>query len=174
MLDLQADFSTNNPTLALAEAAMGCRYQWDPESYSFYAFSAHDVNRVLTSRDFWSQQGPDYRIVNLTENGRRSWTELSNFFSHWPVFSDGNHHRRMRRATIRLLRNAVTPELLVSCERLVTRRLTTAVDSTFDWMDHVARPLAVEALRNLLGGADADELVQLSRRPHGRTGCSSY
>jgi cytochrome P450 len=163
VLDLLADFGTNDPTLALAKAAMGCPYQWDPESHSLYAFSAHDVNRVMTSRDFWSEQGPDHRIVGLAENDRRSWANLSDFFSLWPVFSDGNHHKRMRRATRRLLRSALTPELLGSCERLATHRLATAADGTFDWIDHVARPLAIEALRNLLGGPDADELIYLSR-----------
>lgn len=163
MLDLFADFSTNDPAEAFAAAAAGCPHQWEPETRSLYAFSARDVRHVLTSGDFWSEQGSDHRVESLSAVDRERWDKLNEFFLRWPVFSDGKHHKMMRHTTIALLRGAVTPELIDSCARLVRRKLAEAGASSFDWMEQIARPVTVDALGTLLGGAHAERLIELSR-----------
>lgn len=160
MLDLTADFGSRDPTEALARAGNGCPYQWEPERHALYAFRAPDVGKVLTDEDFWSERAPDRRTVSMTEKDRERRAELRDFLTRWPVFSDGDYHGRLRRVAIRLLRGVVTPELLRSCERLVTRRLAGAGDGGFDWMDRVARPLATEVVGHLIG-ADAAHVIEL-------------
>jgi cytochrome P450 len=164
MPDLFVDPGSHEQAGVSAETAVQCPFQRDSATRSRYAFSAHEVNHVLTSRDFWSEQGPDHRLESLSEEEREQWAKLDEFFVRWPVFSDGEHHKRMRHAAVRLLRGAVTPEFLGACERLVARQLADVADATFDWMAHVAHPLAVETLRLLVGSADSGRLIQMSRQ----------
>ncbi|MEU0247406.1 cytochrome P450 [Streptomyces sp. NPDC006235] len=161
MLDVFGDFSANDPAAALAEAAKGCPYQWQPETQALYALRAGDVRQVLTSKDFWSERAPDRRAAALSEDDRQRRTKLKEFLALWPVFSDGEHHRRVRRVAIRPLRQVVTPALLGSWERLAGRRLAEAGEDAFDWVDHIARPLARETIAALTGSADADRLIDL-------------
>lgn len=161
MLDVFGDFSSDDPAAALAEAVGSCPYQWEAETHALYAFRAHEVRRVLTSKDFWSERAPDRRSASLAEEDRERRAKLKEFFAHWPVFSDGDHHVRVRHLAIRLLREVVAPELLGSCERLVRHRLTEAGERSFDWMERVARPLTRAAIATLTGAADVDRLIGL-------------
>jgi cytochrome P450 len=161
MVDVFGDFSSQDPAQALAEAAEGCPYQWQPQTQALYAFRAHDVGQVLASEDFWSERAPDRRLASLSAADAERRARLRDFFARWPVFSDGDRHRRVRRLAIALLRDVVTPELLGWCERLVRHRLAKAGAGTFDWMDRVARPLAWEAVAALTGRADAESLIGL-------------
>jgi cytochrome P450 len=161
MLDIFGDFSSQDPAAALAEAAQGCPYQWEPETHALYVLRAHDVKEVLTSRDFWSERAPDPRATALDEADVARRARLREFFALWPVFSDGDHHRRMRHVAIWLLRDVVTPEFLDSCARLVDRRFAAARGGTFDWMEQIARPLARAAVATMTGGADAGRLIEL-------------
>ncbi|WP_344678495.1 cytochrome P450 [Saccharopolyspora taberi] len=116
---------------------------------------------MLLDPDFWSQRSSDPRIGLLDEQDAERRSALKDFFSHWPVFSDGDHHKRMRHAALRLLRGVVTPELTETCRKLATSRLVEAGESPFDWIARIARPLAREAVAALTGRADADRLVEL-------------
>ncbi|KRV47873.1 hypothetical protein AQ490_05805 [Wenjunlia vitaminophila] len=122
---------------------------------------ARDVRQVLASDHFWSERAADRRNGALTEEDRERREALRDFYAHWPVFSDGDRHRRLRRAAIRLLRDVVTPGLPSSCERLVAHRLNQSRAGTFDGMERVARPLAREAVVALTGRAGADRLIEL-------------
>ncbi|MFD6529614.1 cytochrome P450 [Streptomyces sp. NPDC060184] len=161
MLDVFGDYSSRDPALALAEAAKGCPLQEASENGGVYAFRAHDVQRALTSADFWSQRSSDQRLAALTGEDRKRRRKLKTFYSLWPVFSDGAYHQRVRHASIQLLRGTVTPELLAACRRLATSRLAAGVGESFDWADTVARPMAREAIAGLTGDADAVRLIEL-------------
>ncbi|MBA0051253.1 cytochrome P450 [Streptomyces sp. AJS327] len=161
MLDIFGDFSAHDPASTLAEASTGCPYRWEPETSALYAFRAADVEKALTSEDFWSERTSDPRVTSLAEPDRARRAELKHFLSLWPVFSDGDRHGRLRRAAIRLLRDTTTPELLTSCQQLAEDRLRETGEATFDWMERIARPLAHEVITALTGRAAASELVEL-------------
>lgn len=161
MLDLFGDFSENDPTAALSKAVERCPYQWVPETRGLYAFRAEDVKRILTDKDFWSMRSLDLRAAALPEADREKRAQLKSFFNQWPVFSDGDYHKRVRSVAVRLLRHVVTPELIGRCGRIADRGITEAGSDLFDWVENIAQPLAREAIVALVGEADTDYLVDL-------------
>jgi cytochrome P450 len=161
MLDIFGDFTGKDPAETLAAAARGCPYQWTAETHALYAFRARDVKNILTSKDYWSRRAPDRRAAGLPAADRERRARLRQFFAHWPAFSDGEYHKRIRHIAIRLLRDTVTPGLLHTCAQLTDRILTENRAAPFEWAHTLARPLAREAVATLTGPAGTDRLIGL-------------
>jgi cytochrome P450 len=161
--NLFADFSSRDPTPALARTAEGCPFQRVPQTHAVLVLRAGDVSRLLADDGFGSRRPPDPRVAALPPPERATEEKIRSFFSLWPVFSDGDYHDQVRRVVVRGLRSTVTPAATAAWEGLVTDRIESLGRQPFDWIETVCRPLARQVVATLVGEAGADLTIDLGR-----------
>ncbi|MDJ1134470.1 cytochrome P450 [Streptomyces iconiensis] len=156
-MDIFADHSSADATPLLARTV--AERPLLRSRSGLYVYSAAHADSVLTGPSLLSTR----KARALDSAGpyeRHLYRSTREFFAKWPVFSDGDHHDRVRQAVVRGLGQLRTARLRATWEASATRRLASLRGTSFDWMEGVARPLAREAVAAVVGDS-ADELIQL-------------
>ncbi|MDT8913504.1 hypothetical protein [Amycolatopsis sp. PS_44_ISF1] len=142
------------------------KVEYDPGLSAVFVYGYDEVRALLTSPSLQNARLRD-PLAGATEEQRALHGPIRAFFGRWPVFSDGDHHTRLRRLLMPPLRAAAVEEVLAAlrlhCGELLHELATRP---GIDFVTDFAVPHVHHALGLMLGVTTAElgELVEPAGR----------